>query len=86
MDAETVYASTAYVPNRNRPSLKVTFEILNSAIEQDDDAMGAMQQKAAAGGQMREVIPGRNEPALRHFHQNYREALNEPSLEPIQAL
>lgn len=45
-----------------------------------------MQQKAAASGRLKEVILGRNEPALHHFHQNYREALNEPPLEPVQSI
>lgn len=85
MDVEAVDSSTAYVPNRNGPSLKVIFEIFNSTIEQEDYVMGAMQQKAAASGQLKEVILGRNEPALHHFHQNYREALNEPPMESVEA-
>ena len=46
--------------------------------------MGEMQQRAAENGQLKEIIFGRNEPALHHFHQNYREALNQPPLEPVR--
>ena len=44
--------------------------------------MGEMQQRAAETGMLKEIIFGRNEPALHHFHQNYREALNQPPLVP----
>ena len=46
--------------------------------------MGEMQQRAAENGQLKEIIFGRNEPALHHFHNNYREALGQPLLEPIE--
>jgi phenylpropionate dioxygenase-like ring-hydroxylating dioxygenase large terminal subunit len=85
-DAEIADASAAYISNRSGPSLKVIFEVFNSTIEQEDYVMGAMQQKAAESGRLKEVILGRNEPALHHFHQNYREALNEPPLEPVQSI
>ena len=39
--------------------------------------MGEMQQKAAESGLLKEIIFGRNEPALHHFHNNYREAKGE---------
>ncbi len=42
-----------------------------------------MQRKAAEIGQPREAIFGRNETGLHHFHQNFREALGQPLLEPI---
>ena len=43
--------------------------------------MGEMQQKAAQDGQLKEIIFGKNEPALHHFHTSYREALGQPPLE-----
>ena len=45
--------------------------------------MGALQQRTAESGQLKAVIFGRNEPALHHFHRNYREALNQAPLEPV---
>jgi hypothetical protein len=45
--------------------------------------MGEMQQKAAESGLLKEILFGRNEPALHHFHNNYREALGEPPLERL---
>ena len=45
--------------------------------------MGEMQQQAAQSGRLKEVIFGRNEPALHHFHISYAEALN---LQPPQAI
>jgi phenylpropionate dioxygenase-like ring-hydroxylating dioxygenase large terminal subunit len=68
---------------RRGPSLKSSFEVFKSTIEQEDYVMGALQQRTAETGQLKEVILGRNEPALHHFHSNYREALNQPPLEPV---
>lgn len=65
-------------------SLEASLEVFNSTIEKEDYVMGEMQQRAAETGMLKEVIFGRNEPALHHFHQNYREALNQPPLEPIK--
>ena len=45
--------------------------------------MKVMQQRAAETGMLKEIIFGRNEPALHHFHRNYREALGQPPLEPV---
>jgi len=59
-------------------------EVFNSTIEKEDYAMGEMQQRAAETGMLKEVIFGRNEPALHHFHQNFREALNQSPLEPVE--
>lgn len=87
-DAEGFNAEDAYDPSRvtqeRRPSLQASFEIFSSTIENEDYVMGEMQQRAAENGQLKEIIFGRNEPALHHFHQNYREALNQPPLEPIR--
>lgn len=63
--------------------IEVLLEVFHSTIEKEDYVMGEMQQRAAETGMLKEVIFGRNEPALHHFHQNYREALNQPPLEPV---
>ena len=52
-------------------------------MENEDYVMGEMQQKAAESGLLKEIIFGRNEPALHHFHNNYREALGELLLERV---
>lgn len=84
-DAAGVDPRAVYDPSDERrgPSLKSSFKVFKSTIEQEDYVMGALQQRTAESGQLKEVILGRNEPALHHFHRNYREALNQPPLEPV---
>ena len=64
-------------------NLEASLEVFHSTIEQEDYLMGEQQQRAAADGQMKEVMFGRNEPALHHFHNNFREALGQPLLEAL---
>ena len=64
-------------------SLEASLEVFHSTIEQEDYVMGEMQQRAAENGQLKEVLFGRNEPALHHFHNNYREALGQPPLQRV---
>jgi phenylpropionate dioxygenase-like ring-hydroxylating dioxygenase large terminal subunit len=52
-------------------------------IRDEDFAMGARQQLGAASGAHEHVVFGRNEPALHHYHNTYREALGMPRL-PLQ--
>lgn len=59
-------------------------EVFRSTIENEDYVMGEMQQRAAENGMLKEILFGRNEPALHHFHSNYREALGQPPLEAIK--
>jgi len=63
--------------------LEASLEVFHSTIEMEDYVMGEMQQKAAENGQLNEIIFGRNEPALHHFHTNYRQALGQPPLEEL---
>lgn len=65
-------------------SLDASLEVFHSTVEREDYVMGEMQQRAAENGQLKEVIFGRNEPALHHFHNNYREALGQPPLERME--
>ena len=64
-------------------SLAASFEVFRSTIEQEDYLMGEMQQIAAESGRLKYILFGKNEPALHHFHANYREALGQAPLEPI---
>ena len=45
--------------------------------------MGETTQKSAETGIVKEFIFGRNEPALHHYHNTFREALNLPPLEKV---
>lgn len=66
-------------------SVEESLEVFHSTIEREDYAMGEMQQRAAESGALQEIIFGRNEPALHHFHRSYREALGQPPLEPVRS-
>ena len=81
-DASKVYDPEAQ--GQSVANLEASLEVFNSTIEMEDYVMGEMQQKAAENGQLKEIIFGRNEPALHHFHTNYREALGQPPLEAIK--
>ena len=81
-DKSKVYDPDAREGGRN---IESSLEVFSSTVEHEDYVMGAMQQRAAENGELKEIIFGRNEPALHHFHQNYREALGQPPLEPIVA-
>jgi phenylpropionate dioxygenase-like ring-hydroxylating dioxygenase large terminal subunit len=64
-------------------TLESTKEVFDSTIEQEDYAMGETTQKAAENGLLRHLVFGRNEPALHHYHNTFREALNLPPLEKV---
>lgn len=64
-------------------SLEASREIFDSTIEQEDYAMGETTQQAAENGTLTHLIFGRNEPALHHYHNTFREALNLPPLERL---
>lgn len=81
-DADNVYQLGE---GDRRASLEASLEVFHSTVEQEDYVMGEMQQKAAEDGQLKEILFGRNEPALHHFHNNYREALGQPPLQAIPA-
>ena len=83
VDRESSNQRNAYEPGQERPSLANALEVFKSTIENEDYVMGEMQQKAAESGRLKEIIFGRNEPALHHFHNNYRAALGEPLLERL---
>lgn len=64
-------------------TLEATMEVFDSTIEQEDYRMGETTQQAARNGLLTHLIFGRNEPALHHYHNTFREALNLPPLECI---
>lgn len=65
------------------PGLDALMEVFYSTVELEDYAMGEMQQQAAASGQLNEIVFGRNEPALHHFHRTFRAALGQPPYETV---
>jgi len=70
--------------NQQINELEASMEVFRSTIEHEDYLMGEMQQRAAENGQLKEILFGRNEPALHHFHSSYREALDQPPLERVE--
>ncbi len=63
------------------PNLTVVNEVFDSTIEQEDYFMCELIQRTAESEGLEQVIFGRNEPALHHYHNTYRAALG---LEPLQ--
>ena len=82
-DASTVYDYEGRNGDDGIASLEASLEVFRSTVEHEDYVMGEMQQRAAENGQLKEILFGRNEPALHHFHNNYREALGQQPLEPV---
>jgi phenylpropionate dioxygenase-like ring-hydroxylating dioxygenase large terminal subunit len=60
---------------------EAAMEIVNSTLEQEDYRMGELTQKNIEAGLLEHIIFGRNEPALHHFHNTFRAALDMPALE-----
>ncbi|MCZ6644396.1 MAG: aromatic ring-hydroxylating dioxygenase subunit alpha [Gammaproteobacteria bacterium] len=65
-------------------SLEASMEIFDSTIEKEDYLMGETTQKSAENGTLDHLIFGRNEPALHHYHNTFRAALNLPPLEKVR--
>lgn len=70
--------------NEGVQTLAASLEIFSSTIEHEDYKMGELQQKSAESGLLKEVIFGRNEPALHHFHNSFRAALGQEALQAIE--
>lgn len=88
-DAEVVNAENVYDSERRengsaRPSLAASLEVFRSTVEHEDYVMGELQQRSAENGLLKEILFGRNEPALHHFHNSYRAALGQPPLEAVE--
>ena len=82
-----VTADTVYEFDERSEALAFTLEaskeVFDSTIEQEDYLMGETTQQAAENGVLKHLIFGRNEPALHHYHNTFREALNLPPLEKV---
>ncbi len=60
---------------------EAAMEIINSTLEQEDYKMGEFTQKNIEAGLLDHIVFGRNEPALHHFHNTFRAAMDMPALE-----
>lgn len=83
-----VKADNLYNPDtsaRMEFDVSATIELLVSTVEHEDYLMSEKAQVTAAGGKLDYFLFGRNEPALQHFHNNYREALGQPPLQEYRA-
>ncbi len=58
-------------------------EVFASTLEHEDYAMGESTQRVAEAGALEHIVFGRNEPALHHFHESFREALEMPPLDRV---
>lgn len=81
--AENVY--NADTSGRMEFDVSASVELLVSTVEHEDYLMSEKAQKTADGGKLEYFLFGRNEPALHHFHNNYRDALGEPPLKEYKA-
>ena len=64
-------------------TLESVMEVFVSTIEQEDYLMGESTQRAVESGLLEEVVFGRNEPALHHYHRTFAEALQYPGPEIV---
>jgi Ring hydroxylating alpha subunit (catalytic domain) len=55
-------------------------------IRDEDYVMGASQQQAANAGSLDQIIFGRNEPALHHYHQTYANKLGDAAIPLLGAI
>ena len=63
--------------------LGTRMESFASVIESEDYVAAASGHRGALSGAQEYMIFGRNEPALHHYHNTYREALGMPPLEAV---
>ena len=83
VQTENVYE--ADMTGRPEFDVSATIELFLSTVEHEDYLMSEKAQVTASGGKLDYFIFGRNEPALHHFHNNYRAALGDPPLQEYWA-
>ena len=81
--ADNIYNADASA--RMEFDVSATIELLISTVEHEDYVMSEKAQVTANGGKMEYFLFGRNEPALQHFHRNYRDVLGDPPLQEYNA-
>jgi hypothetical protein len=83
LKADNVYSADPTA--RMEFDVTAAIELLVSTVEHEDYAAAEKTQIAASSGKLEHFLFGRNEPALHHFHNNYRAALGEAPLEEHRA-
>ena len=83
-------AHSYYLTEKARPHFaghrfEERFEGFNAVVQREDYQMAATTQRSADAGIQAEVLFGRNEPALLHYHNMHRQGLGRPLLEPQAA-
>ena len=58
--------------------------VFGDVIRDEDYWVAEGSQASADAGLQDYVLFGRNEPALHHYHNTFREALGRPPLEPVE--
>ena len=64
--------------------VKIAVRNFVDVIRDEDYAVGERSQRGADSGAIEHSIFGRNEPALHHYHNTYREALGMDPLELLE--
>ena len=83
VSAETTYKRKEMHTRSTPLDLSGLTEIFYSTVEKEDYEMGVQQQANIATGAIKEVIFGRNEVALHHYHKTFRELLGLSPLEEV---
>ncbi len=78
--SEPVNAYQTDEDGKRQSSLEASMEVFTSTVEQEDYLMGETTQRAAESGLLDNVIFGRNEPALHHYHNTIRKAFGQEPL------
>jgi hypothetical protein len=63
---------------------EASMEIVDSTLEEEDYRMGESTQRNIESGLLEHLVFGRNEPALHHFHNTFRQALDMPPLAQLE--
>ena len=83
LKADNVYSADPTA--RMEFDVTAAIELLVSTVEHEDYAAAEKTQIAASSGKLEHFLFGRNEPALHHFHNNYRAVLGDAPLEEYRA-
>ncbi len=79
IDASNVYDLSARDGNAI-VAVEAAMEILDSTVEHEDFHMAELTQAGVASGAVEQLVFGRNEAPLQHFHDTFRAALGQPPL------
>lgn len=75
----TIFAPEAPTSDKARGHWQRAFELLLDVIGTEDYVMSEQTQRSFGSGTQKELLFGRNEPALIHYHRSIEQLLDEPS-------